>query len=46
MFTLWQVITAVAASSGGAIGERKRPPAAQRTTTWVDSSENRSASVR
>jgi hypothetical protein len=39
-------MTAVAASSGGAMGDMKRPPGAQRTTTWVDSSERSSASVR
>ena len=46
MLMLWQVMTAVAASSGGAIGERKRPPGAQRTTTWVESSEASSAALR
>ncbi len=46
MFTLWQVMTAVAASSGGAIGDMKRPPGAQRTTTCAESSECSSACVR
>ncbi len=46
MLTFAHVMTAVAASSSGLIGDAKRPPAAQRTTTCVDSSEYAIAVVR
>ena len=40
------VITAVAACSGGEIGETKRPPARARTTTCVESSDDRERARR
>ena len=46
MLTFAHVMTAVATSSSGLIGEAKRPPAAQRTTTCVESSEDAIAVVR
>ena len=46
MLTFAHVMTAVARSSSGLIGEAKRPPGAQRATTCVDSSEYAIAAVR